>query len=722
MESFPKDFYCALSKVVMKDPVKAPDNNTYERSAITEYLRINHRSPITREKMEIYELVPNVELKKKMEDNYKGLKKQGSEVGEIELLINKSAEIQGSNAYYHLSVVPPKEGVRSSSIFVCVVDVSGSMNEPDPAESELEDSGFSRLDIVKHSIKTIINILNDEDYLGLVTFHTNANVVMKIRKMDEAGKQEANTKVDSMQPEDNTNIYEGLEFAINEIASYSACNTLPTSVLLFTDGESNVGTPETIYKSLLKKLNGVSPAFTMNTFGFGYRLSSKLLFDISVLGNGINCYLPVCNFVGTTFVNCVCNFLSTVADRISIEIKPEKSGSLKCIGYEMKKNCIEVGTVHYGQTRDFIIECPKGCQLTAKLRYHTRHGNKVIEAKEMDDKLEYCKAKVRAYYLQILNEGLENYLKGSTDLTFLKKIEDIIRTSPCKSDVGIVALLKDITSPEEVEGRVSKAFSTSDRVKRWGSHYVRSIIRAHQIQQCHNFKDPGVQVYGGNLFKDLREKADKIFCSLPPPIPSRKAQAEKYQAMQANQPPPPPPVVQQADIQEYYSGGGGGCFDGEGQVKMADGSRKKVKELKKGDEVMDSKGNSAKVVCLVSFHTKKLMRVVVLNNLKLTRTHPILHEGEWKHPKDIGKVENMYMEIIYNLVLDKSHVVSINGLDVVTLGHEKKENVKLSHPFYGTEKVILYLKKHEGWGKGDVAVKGLKKVRDEITGQVISYV
>ena len=31
--------------------------------------------------------------------------------------------------------------------------------------------------------------------------------------------------------------------------------------------------------------------------------------------------------------------------------------------------------------------------------------------------------------------------------------------------------------------------------------------------------------------------------------------------------------------------------------------------------------------------------MVTLNGLKLTKTHPVLHEGEWKFPKDIGNVE-----------------------------------------------------------------------------------
>ena len=31
---------------------------------------------------------------------------------------------------------------------------------------------------------------------------------------------------------------------------------------------------------------------------------------------------------------------------------------------------------------------------------------------------------------------------------------------------------------------------------KWGRHYLPSLARAHLLQQCNNFKDPGVQGYG----------------------------------------------------------------------------------------------------------------------------------------------------------------------------------------------------------------------------------
>merc|ERR1712137_607535 len=69
----------------------------------------------------------------------------------------------------------------------------------------------------------------------------------------------------------------------------------------------------------------------------------------------------------------------------------------------------------------------------------------------------------------------------------------------------------------DVSGRMSKAFDGKDRFCRWGKHYLRALLRAHQLQVCTNSMDPGLQVYGGDLFKTIREEGDRIFVTLPPP-------------------------------------------------------------------------------------------------------------------------------------------------------------------------------------------------------------
>lgn len=59
-KTIPEDLLCPITKVIMIDPVIAADGNTYERSAIEEWLRSNKTSPVnTTQKLAHTEVIPN---------------------------------------------------------------------------------------------------------------------------------------------------------------------------------------------------------------------------------------------------------------------------------------------------------------------------------------------------------------------------------------------------------------------------------------------------------------------------------------------------------------------------------------------------------------------------------------------------------------------------------------------------------------------------------------
>jgi hypothetical protein len=74
----------------------------------------------------------------------------------------------------------------------------------------------------------------------------------------------------------------------------------------------------------LKKTTNFTCA--VNTFGFGYQLNSKLLEDISILGNsGSYAFIPDGSFVGTIFVNAISTLLTTAATNVQVIMTfPEK--------------------------------------------------------------------------------------------------------------------------------------------------------------------------------------------------------------------------------------------------------------------------------------------------------------------------------------------------------------------------------------------------------------
>lgn len=84
-----------------------------------------------------------------------------------------------------ISINPPKEPKQNIHHVPCdivlVIDVSGSMNAAAPTpgtenSKDQEDVGLSVLDLVKHSARAIVETLNDQDRLGIVTYSNIAKV------------------------------------------------------------------------------------------------------------------------------------------------------------------------------------------------------------------------------------------------------------------------------------------------------------------------------------------------------------------------------------------------------------------------------------------------------------------------------------------------------------------------------------------------------------------
>ena len=69
----------------------------------------------------------------------------------------------------------------------------------------------------------------------------------------------------------------------------------------------------------------------------------------------------------------------------------------------------------------------------------------------------------------------------------------------------------------------------------------------------------------------------------------------------------------------------------------------------------------------------------------VTPWHPVLCAGEWLFPCSISSPSPLYMDCVYNVVLSEGHVIVINGLHFITLGHGIDSHPVLAHAFFGTQ-------------------------------------
>jgi hypothetical protein len=429
------------------------------------------------------------------------------------------------------------------------------------AGGQSESNGLTLLDVAKHGVRTVVKSLQPQDRFALVLFNNEANTVVPLTVMDEAGQKTVEDKLEDFNAGGGTDIWKGLAAALQELDNAPAHDPARLAhIMLLTDGESS--NREQIVPNLaqFKEAKERLPG-TVSTFGFGYNIDSALLIELANYGDGTYSFIPDAGFVGTVFVNTLSNLLVTLAREVCLKLEPEE-GSAEIVsvrgGYQAVKTSwgmsIPIGTLQYSQRKDIIVimRVSEGeAYLSASADYEGI-GGIAMPVERVDGGREMQQAEVQAHCFRCcfvemlakiaafvstghgtrpsvpardeaaclpehpifgLPDGVAS-LSREEGATCVARLAEIIKASPYQDMPQFQALLQD------AEGQTTEALSRDDWWGKWGRHYTPSLMFAHKSQQCNNFKDPGVQEYGGNMFKAEQDAADEMFNQLPAPKPS----------------------------------------------------------------------------------------------------------------------------------------------------------------------------------------------------------
>jgi len=491
--------------------------------------------------------------------------------------------------------------------------------------------------------------------------------------------------------------------------------------MLLTDGLPNINPPRGVIPMLqrYKEQNGLH--CSINTFGFGYNLDSTMLRDIALEGDGMYAFIPDATFVGTAFVNATSNVLATMAKNVELTLSCVGGGSwapgevgpmVGCLPSSIEDEAIKVrlGSLQYGQSKHVVaFTNTPADQISATLSYQTRHSEEALSLNVVGGSEavpEVARQRLRLEATACLPMLVE--LATAEDLeqaqVMLKTLIERIKANPQKDP----KLLQDLT------GQVSEAISRKDWYQRWGGHYLPSLQCAHQMEQCNNFKDPGVQGYGGKVFEAIRDIADDTFMKLPPPEPSivnrqRMAPIPAHLApggagIMASSMSRPGPAAAPINM-AAYNNASAPCFHGASLITLADGSSKPVGEVVKGDRVRSASGSTATVLCVVKTLSEQgLHALVELQGLRITPYHPVRVQGQWQFPCSLAAASTVPCEAVFSLVVDRHHTVEIGGVECVTLGHDFEEEV-VRHPYFGSQRVVQDLQQLPGWQEGQLIFK-----------------
>lgn len=106
---------------------------------------------------------------------------------------------------------------------ICV-DTSGSMDMRD------------KIDQVQDATNLVYGLLNDDDYLSIVSFDTDVEVILEATRWGDIGRDEAERRVDRLEARGGTDIYSGLEAAWDTLGEIGTGPDISRRVLLLSDG------------------------------------------------------------------------------------------------------------------------------------------------------------------------------------------------------------------------------------------------------------------------------------------------------------------------------------------------------------------------------------------------------------------------------------------------------------------------------------------------------
>lgn len=740
-DNVPNSYLCPITHCLMVNPVLAPDGNTYEKAAIETWLENHNTSPMdnstlmTKESLtanralkDVIDLVRDKYEQIVYQTNIQQLEKKTSHlIPNITISCEDFKKNDVTNLLINIKASDPMQ--RLPAHICCTIDVSGSMSREAIIKNEsggIESNGLNLLDIVKHGVRTIIENLTENDYISIVSYSTNAHVVVEMLKMTTQNKKRATDKLNKLQPTYQTNFWDGLSKSLKCIEKGQSL-VKNSSIFILTDGQANLVPPQGNVKTFSKYLDKTKIKCSVNTYGFGfYDIDSRELNKISKLGNGTYNYIADSSMVGTTFVNTLSNTLTTFESNAVLKIALPEGVVFTNMGQHSNYTLvnsdwgseIKLGNFHYGQEKNIILNLKKhtseesniGIFLNMNDINHNSDFTYKITDTNYNDKPQWVIQNIRFSLLDALRcikDTYEQYknvqqinLMGNRWKNDPPKVKELIDKYLTSNNDLIKKYAQDINS--DYTQVVEAIAPGTDAFNKWGKHYLLSLFNAHLMQECNNFKDPGVQYYGGEQFAEIRDKADEIFCDLPAPEPSIKQPQYRGSSQ-----------TRTIDMSSYNNSSSV-CFGGSSLVTLKDGQKKMIKEVKKGDILMrknpDAEGFIFETVkCLVATKCNdNKCKMVSLDSkdggLLITSYHPILCRKNWLFPCSLKLAEEVECDYVYNLVLeDGHHIVEIGGYECVTLGHSYK-NIIVAHDYFGTQKVIEDLKLFNGFNSGFVVL------------------
>ena len=210
-----------------------------------------------------------------------------------------------------------------ASNFVFLIDVSGSMEGP------------TRLELVKSSLKLLVNNLREKDKVAIVVYAGAAGEVL--HSTSGANKQKIKEALENLSAGGSTAGGAGIQLAY-KIAKQNFIKGGNNRIILCTDGDFNVGVSSNDgLQRLIENERKTGVFLSILGYGMG-NYKDKKMQTLAQAGNGNHAYIDNLQEANKVLVNEFGSTMYTVAKdvKLQIEFNPRKVQAYRLVGYETR--------------------------------------------------------------------------------------------------------------------------------------------------------------------------------------------------------------------------------------------------------------------------------------------------------------------------------------------------------------------------------------------------
>ena len=343
----------------------------------------------------------------------------------------------------HVQVKAPVDGEEEGADYILGIDESGSMESAVWVAVETGRMGASRYGLVAHVIRTMVAMMTDKDRVAIVSFNDTAKVRLGLTVMTTDGKVLLNRVLDSIRPDNATNIYGAVE-KMAEIANHASCKGRRLVGVLLTDGQPT----ESIYPvtggrrtmPMIQERIRVTNPWQLHTIAFSPEANSSLLEQLANWGNGRMLFVSSGDMVSTNGINFMAYEKGVASSGVTV--------SYSVAGV---RHTVETGSIAFGGKRDILIPLPAGVSTVEDM---TAVGADTYEVAAGESDRHLCRHLFVTLLTDILREA-----EGAGSLyrlvpEFERRLLAFHARFATSADPHVQAMLRDVYSKVDGEKQV----------------------------------------------------------------------------------------------------------------------------------------------------------------------------------------------------------------------------------------------------------------------------